>query len=283
MGSLTASTLAVDTKAFQQGHLLFQKAGNNGIENHGNINASNSIPLLSGQNIHNTGRLTAGNTTHLAVGDKLSVALGNNVLQATLTVDASAGNNVGNSGRWLLNPNNITIQGSGTDTAISNVGTTAPWLSTNDNAIIVASTGGSILHMVSSNGISTPNGRWVLYSGTPNDSTINLTPTQTYFNRTFTGYPSNSLSTTGNLLLYRYSPTLTVIGNNFNRLYGDSNPTLGYTLTGGLLAGHTSADPLTGNITTTALHTSNVGTYSITQGSLTTTSLGYTLQYTQHR
>lgn len=151
---------------------------------------------------------------------------------------------------------------------------------TTGNAVIVASTGGNIVNTVSSNGISTPNGRWLLYSGTPNDSTINLTPTQTYFNRTFTGYPPSSLSTTGNLLLYQHSPTLTVMGNNFNRLYGDSNPTLGYTLIGGLLAGHTSTDALTGNVTTTALATSTVGTYSVTQGSLTTTPLGYTLQYT---
>jgi filamentous hemagglutinin family protein len=45
VGSLTASTLAVDTKAFQQGHLVFQKAGDTGIENNGNINANNSIQL----------------------------------------------------------------------------------------------------------------------------------------------------------------------------------------------------------------------------------------------
>lgn len=65
----------------------------------------------------------------------------------------------------------------------------------------------------------------------------------------------------------------TVTANGASRTYGDANPALTYVV-GGLITG----DTLTGALSTTASVTSGVGTYAITQGSLTNSN--YALAYT---
>ena len=66
---------------------------------------------------------------------------------------------------------------------------------------------------------------------------------------------------------------LTVSGDLLSKVYGDVNPTLTYTVTG-LVNG----DQLTGSLTTLADQYSNVGTYSIRQGSLAASS-NYVLNF----
>jgi filamentous hemagglutinin family protein len=58
---------------------------------------------------------------------------------------------------------------------------------------------------------------------------------------------------------------LTVVANPQTRVYGDPNPPLGFVIGG---AGLVNGDTLTGNLATTAATTSNVGSYPISQGTL---------------
>ncbi len=66
---------------------------------------------------------------------------------------------------------------------------------------------------------------------------------------------------------------ITVTADGHSRTYGDNNPTLSYTV-GGL--GLVNNDTLTGGLATDATATSNVGTYAITQGSLTNANYAIT-------
>jgi fibronectin-binding autotransporter adhesin len=70
-------------------------------------------------------------------------------------------------------------------------------------------------------------------------------------------------SNTGTLTINQKA--ITVTADDKSKTYGDANPTLTYSLTSGSLV---SGDSLTGSITTTATAASNVGNYSITQGTL---------------
>lgn len=69
---------------------------------------------------------------------------------------------------------------------------------------------------------------------------------------------------------------LTDVADGWGRLYGDQNPTLTYRITEGYLA---PGDRLTGAQMTTATAASNVGSYSITQGTLGASS-DYAMRFT---
>ena len=69
---------------------------------------------------------------------------------------------------------------------------------------------------------------------------------------------------------------ITVTTNNLSRIYGDSNPALGYTLSG---LGLVNGDTLSGALATAAGVGSGVGSYAITQGSLAA-SANYALTFT---
>ncbi len=70
---------------------------------------------------------------------------------------------------------------------------------------------------------------------------------------------------------------LTVTANNQTRTYGAPNPPLTFNAEG-FVAGDTADKALTGSLATTAIPTSPVGTYSITQGTLAATN--YTISFT---
>jgi hypothetical protein len=73
----------------------------------------------------------------------------------------------------------------------------------------------------------------------------------------------NVTFTTGTLTVT--ARPLTVTADNASRVYGDANPTFAWAITAGSLVG---ADSLTGALATLATGDSNVGSYGITQGSL---------------
>jgi hypothetical protein len=68
---------------------------------------------------------------------------------------------------------------------------------------------------------------------------------------------------------------ITATADGLSRIYGAANPALTYTL-GGL--GLVNGDKLTGTLATTAMRTSAIGSYAITQGTLAASS-NYTLTY----
>jgi filamentous hemagglutinin family protein len=94
---------------------------------------------------------------------------GKNILQASGSVNALAAH--GQAGQWLLDPNNITIQGTGSDTNIGNNAGT--YSSSNDSAIVTASTiqsalnnGTSVTIQTTSSGSNTQIGNINIASGT---------------------------------------------------------------------------------------------------------------------
>ncbi|MBB6488498.1 YDG domain-containing protein [Rhizobium lusitanum] len=68
---------------------------------------------------------------------------------------------------------------------------------------------------------------------------------------------------------------ITVAANNANRVYGDANPALTYTVGG---SGLVNGDSLSGALSTSADGTSNAGSYGITQGTLG--NANYDISYT---
>ncbi|WAC25383.1 MBG domain-containing protein [Blastomonas sp. SL216] len=84
-----------------------------------------------------------------------------------------------------------------------------------------------------------------------------------------------ALTYVGNNLTVTARP-LTVTADALTRIYGNANPALTFTVGG---QGLVNGDTLTGALATTAGLTSNVGTYTITQGSLAASS-NYALTYT---
>jgi hypothetical protein len=81
-----------------------------------------------------------------------------------------------------------------------------------------------------------------------------------------------AISFTGGNLMVLARP-LSVTADTLTRLYGDANPALSYTA-----SGLVNGDALIGGLTTTAVLTSNVGTYSVNQGSLSA-STNYALSF----
>jgi len=151
------------------------------------------------------------------------------------------------------------------------------------NSIVLAA-GGNFVNNDSDDGSSALNAgsgtaRYLVYSTSPNSNTLNgLSDSSHVFNKTYAGYAPASVTQTGNTFIYSVTPTLTVTADNKSMSYGDSVPSLTYTVTG-FLSGDT-ASILTGSatISTAATNTSNVGSYTIT-GALGTlaNSLGYSL------
>jgi hypothetical protein len=71
---------------------------------------------------------------------------------------------------------------------------------------------------------------------------------------------------------------ITITANAQSRAYDDTNPRLTYTIGG---RGLVNSDTLSGTLATTAVATSNVGSYAITQGGLTTANnSNYAITYT---
>lgn len=86
--------------------------------------------------------------------------------------------------------------------------------------------------------------------------------------------PNYSIAYTGANLTVTVRP-ITVTADAQSRVYGNANPLLTYVVGS---SGLGPADTLTGLLATTATATSSVGTYAITQGTLTATS-NYALTY----
>ncbi len=68
---------------------------------------------------------------------------------------------------------------------------------------------------------------------------------------------------------------ITVAADNLSRLYGDTNPTLTYSVTSGTLV---NGDTLSGALATLAMAASDIGSYAITQGTLAASS-NYALSF----
>jgi hypothetical protein len=157
------------------------------------------------------------------------------------------------------------------------------------NALTLAGT--NLLNGAGTGALSTPSGRWLVYSTSPAGSTENgLTATAgsatpRLYNRTFAANSPTSISEPGNHLIYNSQPALNVTANGATRVYGDANPAFTF-LTSGFLTDDGVTDTLanaalTGALTTSAVVNSPVSgsPYAITQGTLVSSS-GYSVNYT---
>ena len=121
----------------------------------------------------------------------------------------------------------------------------------------------------------TGGGRYMIYSSSPlTDSYGGMSRPNKRYNFTY-GSSTAGLSG-GPWFLYSLTPTLTVAADAQSKVYGTANPSLTFAVTG-LIDGDTAGTALTGSVTTSATASSGVGSYTITQGTLAASALGYTL------
>jgi len=199
----------------------------------------------------------------------------------------NTGNITGDGSDIAINAGSVTFDGN----LVTTGNGTVQVISTNDitinngksiqaggsgDAIVLASTTGNFMNYSDGTALSTPNGRWLVYSGHPDDTTEGIT---TYSKRYNTTYPAAAPVDANNYFLYRVNPTLTITADPISKIYGSANPALTYTVSG-LIDGDSFEDATDGSasITTTANDTSPVNTYAITSAAGTlTANMGYNI------
>ncbi|MBP2232454.1 filamentous hemagglutinin family protein, partial [Azospirillum agricola] len=209
-----------------------------------------------------------------------------------LTLDTGAGNTNTASGAITLGSltgGTITVDNAGPDRGdiAINSGAVLAASGSGNALVLAASSGGNFVNNGDSTVLSTPNGRWLVYSADPALNTLGgLTGTAQY-SITYSGTPPGSVTGTGSQLLYSSvapipANTLTFSALDTTITYGDALPTYSYSYSG--LAGtDTLSAVVTGTPTlrSTAASGSGVGTYTITIDlSGVSINSGYTSAYT---
>ncbi len=149
------------------------------------------------------------------------------------------------------------------------------------DAMILAAAGNFINNSGSATPITvTGGGRYLVYSTSPLLDTLG-TPAITRPNKRYNfsyGASTAGLFSGASGFLYSVAPSISVAADaGQTKTYGAVNPTLTYSLSGNI---DSDTGLLTGALTTAALQYSNVGTFAISQGTLSlsaaATALGYT-------
>ena len=149
--------------------------------------------------------------------------------------------------------------------------------------IVLASQDGSFINNAGSSALTVQNnGRYLIYSDTPNNTTTGgLAGAPVYNTRHTTSAPS-TITATGNRFLYGLQATATITADDLSRSAGLANPSFTYQVSG-LVGSDTAAQAFTGtpSLSTTADTSSAAGTYNITvtQGSLQATDYNYDFQF----
>jgi filamentous hemagglutinin family protein len=223
-------------------------------------------------NITINGIINAGTgsvTMQIAQG----IGLTNNTSGAITVASAISGGNI-----LLQNMNGNTVFNAGAVLNASGEGTAATVVAGGSTGAFTNNAGSGLFNM-------TGGGRWLVYSRNPSGNTLGgLTSTFHRYSCTYGG-SCPSMPSTGNGLLYGFTPLLTIAANSLsNLIYGAVSPSLaGYAYTAsGYLGSDGSIDTLTGALTGSTNYTqgSNVGSYYLNyaSGSLAS-SLGYGFTY----
>ncbi len=93
------------------------------------------------------------------------------------------------------------------------------------NALTLAAITGDFTNNAVGTPLNTPSGRWLIYSGSPANTTEGALSYTKRYNRTYAGNPPGGIVESGNVINYRLAPTITVTTNGATREYGDANPT----------------------------------------------------------
>lgn len=149
------------------------------------------------------------------------------------------------------------------------------------NALVLAA-GGAFHNNAGAGALVTPNGRYLVYSAHPSLNNLGgLTGFSKRYGTTYAAQPPASIGGANNMMLYGVSPVLTVAAQNETRNFGQSNPTLSYTVSG-FIDGDDAVSALVGApiIATAAGQSAIPGPYAIqvTSGTLSS-PLNYTIQY----
>jgi len=264
------------------------------------LQASHDITLdLKGDTLNFA---TAGRSLTLTAGNQISAVSTGNITtnNGNITMTAGAGLDIG---KLNLNAGtgNITLSSAGamtvgaltaknilakTTTSTANLAIAAgkTLTATGTGDALILSAGQNFVNNSGSTALKATNGRWLVYSGNPSaDTTGGLSSDFRRYTCTYGG-TCPTLATTGNGLLYRYTPILTATPNTINAVYGDLAPSLSnyaYTLSG-YNTGDAALDTVTGSLsgTTTYAQYNGVGNYNVNyaSGSLAS-AMGYGFTY----
>jgi filamentous hemagglutinin family protein len=129
------------------------------------------------------------------------------------------------------------------------------------NAVVLAASD-QFLNNAGAGAITTPSGRFVIYSQNWNNDTRGGLTGSNLYNRTYGANLPASLTQEGNLFVYAAQPILTVTANAASRTYGATNPTFSASITG-LVNGDSAAYAYAGaaGFSTTTTASSHIGTY----------------------
>ncbi len=244
------------------------------------LQAYNDITQLAGAAINATG---AGNLT-LQAGNNIIL---NDVINVKGKLDISANDpaaaqasatGVLDTSKAILTASQISLinYGSG-NVAIG-------YLHGGSGAVTVAATGGNFINNSGSTKPITTTGKISVYSTDPTLDTLNGMGSN--FHRYNCTYalgcltPGTTNPTTGTGFFYSLVPApLIVTANAISKTYGTPDSSvLTYTATG-FIGSDTVADALNGNLSHAGAGGENVGTYTITQGSLLS-QMGYSIAFT---
>ncbi|PGH55494.1 hypothetical protein CRT60_19545 [Azospirillum palustre] len=194
----------------------------------------------------------------------------------TLTLDSGAGNTNTTSGAITLGSltgGTITVDNAGSDKGdiAINSGAVLAASGSGDALVLAASSGGNFVNNGDSTVLSTPNGRWLVYSADPALNTLGGLTGAAQYSITYSGTPPGSVTGTGSQLLYSRAPAsiLTFSALDATITYGDTLPTYTYSYSG-LTGMDTLSSVITGTptLSSTAVSGSGsgsgVGTYTIT-------------------
>lgn len=148
------------------------------------------------------------------------------------------------------------------------------------DAIVTNITNGNFINNEGASALSTPSGRWLVYTGNPDDTLEGGLIYSKLYNATYASTPPAAVPA-GNYMLYSIAPVLTFTADDYTRDYGDPNPLLTYTVSG-YLDGDTAVNSFTGDpaLSTLVDSSTSPGIYDITITSNTLTALmGYQLDF----
>ncbi|MBL9096913.1 MAG: filamentous hemagglutinin N-terminal domain-containing protein [Alphaproteobacteria bacterium] len=133
--------------------------------------------------------------------------------------------------------------------------------------LVLAAQGGNFVNNAGAGALSTPSGRWIVYSQTPTANTNGGLAGSPFYDTAYNSANPTGLSATGNRFAYTVAPVLTVAADSLSREYGDANPALTYAISG-FIGGDNPVLALSGapSLATAATPTSSVsgGPYAIT-------------------
>ena len=106
------------------------------------------------------------------------------------------------------------------------------------------------------------NGRFLIYSDDPANTTIGGLVGDPVYNKTYAANAPGTITQTGDRFLYSLAPVLTFTADNQTREYGDANSALTFSVTG-LVTGDAQGDVFSGTptLSTTITQSSNAGFY----------------------